>query len=177
MGGGSRSLLAGRCWSLLVALPPSWLGVWWLAGTSVPTAVSPKTLTNTLLPCPSSAANPLSPTSAERNYGPGSLYTDMDAASADILADLDDELTVIRDALAERYGSSSSSSSEALDLSSCLPVVERIRQQYGGQVSDYSSVQSTFNTAAMYTKSKFAMTEAPDGKTSAKGQRCVLIIF
>jgi len=81
----------------------------------------------------------------------------MTAESAEILGNLDAELSTVRAALGARFG-------DSLDLSTSLPLVTRIRNQYGDQVGDYSTIKSTFNTATMYNKSKFAMKEVDGGR-------------
>lgn len=88
-------------------------------------------------------------------FGPGSLYTDMDEESAALLHDLDRELTNIRSRISNLFPD--------VDFNGVKPLIQRIKAQYGDQVGDYSSMKSTFNTATMYNKSKFAVKNL-DGK-------------
>ena len=68
---------------------------------------------------------------------------------------MQDEIMNVKDALEKQFPD--------LDLYTVIPCKERICNQYGNQVKDYSTLLSTFNTAEMYKKSKFAMKEVEGG--------------
>jgi opine dehydrogenase len=70
------------------------------------------------------------------------LYETIDELSAEILKCLDNELQQIKLALLQRY--------PQLDLSFVPPIDERIHEQYGNQISDKSSLRSTFATNQGY---------------------------
>jgi len=70
------------------------------------------------------------------------LYETIDEFSAECLRALDNELQQIKLALLLRY--------PQLDLSAVPPIDERIHRQYGDQISDKSSLRSTFATNQGY---------------------------
>ena len=90
-----------------------------------------------------------------KNWGPGSLYTEMDHISAALLGDMNDEIMNIKDSLKNKFPD--------INLSRIIPCKDRIKEHYGDQVDDYSTLKSTFNTAKMYRKSKFAMKDVEGG--------------
>ena len=84
-----------------------------------------------------------------KNYKQGSLYKNITKSSAAILGELDSEIQLIKGKLSVKY--------PELDLSSVKPIKERIKEQYGEQVQDYTTIFSTISSASMYRKSKFAI--------------------
>ena len=90
-----------------------------------------------------------------KNWGPGSLYTDMDSISGALLGEMNDEIMEVKNALKKKFPD--------LNVSRIISCKDRIKEHYGDQVEDYSTLKSTFNTAKMYRKSKFAMKEVENG--------------
>jgi len=70
------------------------------------------------------------------------LYEDFDELSAEELACLDNELQQIKCAMLKRY--------PELDLSSILPIGQRVVKQYGKDVADRSSLRKIFSTNCGY---------------------------
>jgi len=76
------------------------------------------------------------------------LYIDMDDKSAELLDLVVNDIMIIKNKLIAEFN---------LDLRHVLTLGERIKNQYGSLVKDYTSTKTIFNTATMYRKSKFAM--------------------
>lgn len=81
------------------------------------------------------------------------LYTDMDIESANYLSKVSHEILLIKNNISDIY---------KINLENVLSLEERIKLQYGDLVKDYTNIKTIFNTATMYTKSKFAMLEVSD---------------
>ncbi|KAL8425598.1 hypothetical protein Efla_004433 [Eimeria flavescens] len=86
---------------------------------------------------------------------PWGLYTEFDAEAAKYLELLDGELQAIKKALIERCPN--------LDLSSVLPIKERIIQQYGDDVKDRTNLQTVFASNKGYASTRTPAMAVPGG--------------
>ena len=85
----------------------------------------------------------------------GSLYGDFDDKSAEALVGLDSELQSIRHGLNEAC--------PELDLTSVVPLAERIINQYDDQIADKSSMRSIMATNQAYSMAQFPIVEVDGG--------------
>jgi hypothetical protein len=83
------------------------------------------------------------------------FYHNIDAATADILQHLSDEVQTLRARLDDRFPS--------LDLSSVLPLYDWIRRAYGDRIDDCSSLQNCFVTNDGYAGLLAPMRSTDDG--------------
>jgi len=83
------------------------------------------------------------------------LYTGVDDLSAEWLQKLDDDLQAIKHGLSARF--------PTLDLTSLLPLGDRIVKQYGNDISDKSTLQQIFRTNLGYAGCKTPTEKTQDG--------------
>lgn len=95
----------------------------------------------------------------------GSLYGDFDAKSSEALVGLDAELQSIKTELLQ--------AAPELDLTSVIPLADRIIQQYGDQVEDKSNMQSIMSTNQAYSMAQFPVVEVEGGVIPNKNHRVV----
>lgn len=83
------------------------------------------------------------------------LYTEFDAEAAKYLALLDEELQTIKNALVAKCPN--------LDLSTVMPIQERIIQQYSDDVKDRSNLQMVVSSNKGYASCRMPVTAVPGG--------------
>ena len=81
------------------------------------------------------------------------LYEGLDKVSADEIQGLDDEIQAIKKAILARY--------PTLDLQQVMPISERVKTMYKGQITDTSSLKRIFNTNLGYSRVPFPMLPVP----------------
>lgn len=86
---------------------------------------------------------------------PWGLYTEFDAEAATYLGQLDAELQAIKNAVASKCPN--------LDLSTVMPIQERIIQQYGDDVKDRSNLQMVVSSNKGYASTRTPATPVPGG--------------
>eukprot|EP01015_Nassula_variabilis_P023881 TRINITY_DN4507_c0_g1_i6.p1 TRINITY_DN4507_c0_g1~~TRINITY_DN4507_c0_g1_i6.p1 ORF type:complete len:210 (+),score=36.52 TRINITY_DN4507_c0_g1_i6:108-737(+) len=84
------------------------------------------------------------------------LYEDMDDISADMLQKLDDEIQMIKNAIQQK--------NSFTDLSSVLPLKERIIFQYGEQIANKSNLKEVFRTNQGYKTARVPVRQVENGK-------------
>ena len=77
------------------------------------------------------------------------LYEGLDDRSANEIAGLDNEIQAIKHAILKIY--------PQLDLQQVMPIEERIKTMYKGQISDDSNLKRIFNTNIGYSRVPFPM--------------------
>jgi len=83
------------------------------------------------------------------------LYEDMDDFSADQMQKLDDEIQAIKSAILKKY--------PHVDLSSIIPLKERVIKQYGESIKDKSTLKQVFRTNVGYSVLKFPTKQVEGG--------------
>lgn len=83
------------------------------------------------------------------------FYEDMDDFSAKMLENLDNEIQAIKKAIVTKY--------PQVDLSGVKPMKDRIKDTYGDQVKDNSTMKTTFATNQGYKTVKIPVKEVPGG--------------
>ncbi|KAL8272668.1 hypothetical protein Esti_003372 [Eimeria stiedai] len=91
------------------------------------------------------------------------LYTEFDAEAAKYLGLLDAELQAIKQAIIKRCPN--------LDLSTVMPIQERIIQQYGDDVKDRSNLQMVVSSNRGYASCRTPATAVPGGFHPSVGGR------
>jgi ketopantoate reductase len=83
----------------------------------------------------------------------GSLYRDMNLSSSVIINDIMLEILNIKKKLLEI---------KPINLDNVVHIIQRVEEQYGNQVEDYSNIKTMFNTSSMYRKSSIMFRKYPN---------------
>mmetsp|Transcript_69210 Transcript_69210/g.179910 ORF Transcript_69210/g.179910 Transcript_69210/m.179910 type:complete len:428 (-) Transcript_69210:371-1654(-) len=93
------------------------------------------------------------------------LYRNMDEVSGQVLAVLDEELQALKDAYYEATG--------AVGCKSVIPLALRLKQQYGDQIADCSTMAKMVGTNKAYSLAKTPVIRTEDGVSPAPNHRVV----